>query len=204
MTAAKSLCDRALLLDHGHPLKFGNPEEVTNLYLELVARKISEQSGGEVASSVQLTGKMHRHGTGEGRVRHVEVIPPDPIPFGTEVTFRFYLEYLSDVPESGIGFFIRDMYGNDILGINTFEEGKSLGNRRKGEQVVVEFQLPLHLRPGSYSISPGLSYDRTELRYLDWIDNAAFFVMEKPSGGQTVHGLVYIPNKVFIRTREDG
>src|SRR6185436_7933820 len=145
--------------------------------------------------------KMHRHGSGEGKIRGVQVLnsnlePAQHIRFGEEVTFRFFLEYCADVSTSGLGFYIRDRYGNDIIGINTFEEQMPLGQRKKGDRLIIDFKLPLYFAAGSYSISPGFSYHPNEPRYLEWIDNAAFFEMEKPLSGKQIYGFAYIPNQV--------
>lgn len=219
LMAIKSFCRQTLLLDHGVPLKFGSTEDVTNYYLNLMAQKIAGQaaleegpngSGAEVpaearefVANLQDSPRIHRHGSGEGKIRGVQILnsanaPADHAEFGEEITFRFFLEYLADVPESILGFFVRDIYGNDILGINTHEEGRPLGARKKGDRVVVDFRLPLRLREGSYSISPGFSISRTEPRYLEWIDNAAFFQMEKPKDGRLVHGFFHVPNEVSV------
>ncbi len=218
MMAVKSFCNHALLLDHGKQILFGNPEEVTNRYLSLVAEKIAKEEASqstqeepslneahdvEFPVALQETPKMHRHGSGEGRIRGIQILnsqmhPVQRVAFGEEVTFRFFLEYCVDVPFSGLGFYVRDSYGNDIVGINTFEEQKSLGKRKKGDRLIVDFRLPLYFQSGSYSVSPGLSYHPSEPRYLEWIDNAAFFEIEKPLSGKQIFGFTYVPNKVMV------
>jgi lipopolysaccharide transport system ATP-binding protein len=222
MLAVKSLCNLALLLDHGKTVSFGNPEDVTNQYLSLTAKKIALQDSngnghGNAIQEIQLktsqndfkeslveTPKMHRHGTGAAKIRAVQIVnsesqPIDVVPFGEQVRFLFHVEYLEDVQESGLGFYLRDKYGNDILGINTFEEKQDLGSRKKGDRLIVEFKLPIFLRPGSYSVSPGLSYHRSEPRYLDWIDNALFFQVDRPSSGRYVYGFMHVQNQVNIQ-----
>ncbi len=220
MVAVKSFCNHALLLDHGKQILFGNPEEVTNRYLSLVAEKIAredvlqfreeepslpEAHDVEFPEELQETPKMHRHGSGEGRIRGIQILnsrlhPAQQIAFGEEVTFRFFLEYCADVPVSGLGFYIRDHYGNDIVGINTFEEQTPLGNRKIGDRLIVDFKLPLYFAAGSYSVSPGFSYHPNEPRYLEWIDHAAFFEMNKPLSGKQIYGFAYIPNQVTVHT----
>ena len=222
MLAVKSLCNLALLLDHGKTVSFGNPDDVTNKYLCLTAEKIKLQDSngnGHVKSNPAIesnvsahhfreslveTPKMHRHGSGEAKIRAVQILnsksePLDVISFGEEVSFLFHIEYLEDVQESGLGFYLRDRYGNDVLGINTFEEKQDLGSRKKGDRVIVEFKLPIYLRPGSYSLSPGLSYHRSEPRYLDWIDNALFFQVDRPSSGRHVYGFMHVQNQVSVQ-----
>lgn len=175
MTALKSLCERGLLLDRGSPVVSGTAEEAANGYLALVAERLAT---GKQAQITIKNGSVKRHGTGEGQISRFEILhsdgrQTDTVQFGEETTFRFHLHFMMDVPESGVGFYIRDRFGNDLIGINTFEEGRTLGPRRKGDTVIVEFRLPLFLREGSYSISPGFAYNPTDPRYLDWIDNAA-------------------------------
>lgn len=222
MLAVKSLCNLALLLDHGKTVLFGNPDDVSNEYLSLTAKKIalqdsngnghskpvqqihSEVSNHAFQETLVESPKMHRHGSGEAKIRAVQILdseskPVDVVSFGEAVSFLFHIEYLEDVQESGLGFYLRDKYGNDILGINTFEEQQDLGSRKKGDRLIVEFKLPIFLRPGSYSVSPGLSYHRSEPRYLDWIDNALFFQVDPPSSGRYVYGFMHVPNQVNIQ-----
>lgn len=219
IAAVRSLCTRALLLDHGSQVIFGSPEEVTNRYLDLTAQKIARQemtqevpgeepglpsTGEEFLTEIPGSEKMYRHGSGEAKISGLQILNSKGLPtrlvaFGEEVTFRFYIEYRADVPESGIGFYIRDLYGIEIVGVNTFEERKPFGARKKGDRLIVDFRLPLHLREGSYSVSPGLSIHPTEPRYLDWIDNAVVFEMEKPVSGKRIYGLTYIPNSITVQ-----
>lgn len=224
MLAVKSLCNLALLLDHGKTVSFGNPEDVTNQYLSLTAKKIALQDSNgngnghgksvqqihlnssqyEFKESLVETPKMHRHGSGAAKICAVQILnsqsePIDVITFGEQVRFLFHIAYLEDVQESGLGFYVRDRYGNDILGINTFEEKQDLGSRKKGDRLIVEFKLPVFLRPGSYSVSPGLSYHPSEPRYLDWIDNALFFQVDRPLSGRHVYGFMHVENQVNIQ-----
>jgi homopolymeric O-antigen transport system ATP-binding protein len=199
MAAVKSLCDHAILLDRGKLVKQGNPEEVTNYYLASVAEKIASEENIETQKE-ELSQSL-RHGTGEAKVTHIEILPErDEIPFAQEAIFKFHIEYFSDVPETILGFLIRDRYGNDLIGINTHEERKPIGPRSTGDRLTIEFKLPIYLRPGTYSISPGLSYDPVEPRYLDWINNAAFFRVGEPLTGQRIHGFYWVPNEIKIQT----
>jgi lipopolysaccharide transport system ATP-binding protein len=210
LTAIKSLCDSAILLDRGIVQKHGNTEDVSNFYLNLVSQKFATEDVVKTTNAPNrqwlnftIPENAHRHGTGEARICGVQILnsklmPVETVTFGEEVTFRFFLEYLSDVPESGLGFYVRDRYGNDILGINTFEEGRVLGIHKAGDRLIIDFQLPIYFRPGSYSVSPGFSRHRMDPNYLDWIDNAAFFELTPPSSGKIIHGLVHVPNQVAV------
>jgi hypothetical protein len=51
--------------------------------------------------------------------------------------------------------------------------------------------MSLRFRPGAYSISPGLSYNQHEMRYMDWINNALVFEIVDRQPGRTVFGLTH-------------
>ena len=199
MAAVKSLCHAAMLLDAGKMVMFGHPADVSNLYLKMISERIAQQQTMK-PSPKQPT--FSRHGSGEAQILSVQVFSnsqqTEIVPFGEEVTFRFLVHYFADIPESILGFYIRDQYGNDLIGINTHEEGKRIGPMRKGEQLEVEFTLPLYLRPGSYSVSPGLAYHPNEMQYLDWINHAVVLQIQSNSN-QKVHGFFWVPNEITIR-----
>ncbi len=150
--------------------------------------------------------RFSRHGSSEAQIVSIEILVADQrvetVSLGDTVTFRFGIEYFADITESILGFYIRDRYGNDLIGINTHEEGKPIGAMKKGDRLVIEFKLKVLLRPGSYSISPGLSYHPTEMHYLDWIDNGAVFQVENTAGPR-VHGFFWVPNEINIRKLEE-
>jgi homopolymeric O-antigen transport system ATP-binding protein len=203
MTAVKSLCHHALLLVQGEVARYGNPEEVTNCYLSVIAEQIAKADAGQHTQK-QERPTSQRHGTFEAKIIRAEVLvndsPAEIVLFGEEAIFRFHIEYFADVSESILGFYIRDRYGNDLIGINTHEENRPIGPRKKGDRLAIEFKMRLFLREGSYSVSPGLAYDPTEPRYLDWINNAAFFQMG-PSG-KRIHGFIWIPNEIIINEQQ--
>lgn len=205
MTAVKSLCQQAILLNAGQVACFGTPEEVTNRYLRLIADTIALQEQ-ERPYQENHTGEraISRHGTGEAKIVSVEILvnnhPIGAVSFEEQVTFRFGLEYFTEVEESILGFFIRDRYGNDLIGINTHEEGMRIGPKKKGDRLVIDFKLPLHLREGTYSVSPGLSYHPTDRRYMDWIDHAAIFQMK--ASDRRIHGFFWVPSEITIKEIE--
>jgi lipopolysaccharide transport system ATP-binding protein len=105
--------------------------------------------------------------------------------------FRFHLEFSTAVKQPILGFFLRDRLGTDLIGVNTHQEGCPLPAVKPGDQLTVDFVLPLRLRPGAYSISPGLSYHQDEMRYLDWQDHAFVFEIIDLEPGRTVFGMTH-------------
>ena len=218
LEAAKRLCDQVHVLERGRLIRSGHAADVANWYL---ARISQPESAGDRCTASAITSKashpstdlnnadsdaafrFFRHGDGRGQIRRVEITGADGRPAETvrmdeEVTFRFELEFRAAVGSPVLGFYVRDRLGTDVIGINTFEEGTDLPAVQPGDRMTVEFTLPLRLRPGHYSVSPGLSYNRDEMRYLDWQDNALVFRVVDPRPGRTVFGLTHPPVRVAI------
>jgi lipopolysaccharide transport system ATP-binding protein len=206
LEAAKRLCDRLHVLEHGRLIRSGAPDAVANWYLGhmtgglvaggLVAGEQASAGRSLPESSQQAPGALFRHGDGNGQITRVELSTLD----GKVVTkarmddtyrLRFELAFRTAVDSPIIGFYLRDRMGTDLIGVNTYQEGADLGAVRPGDRVTVDFILPLSLRPGHYSINPGLAYNQHEMRYMDWVDNALVFEIVDPVPGRTVFGLTH-------------
>jgi len=231
VSAVKSVCDIGVFLRHGQVVKVSDPEDVVNLYLAYVAEREASRSGqpyrqsaepglvlSESASMAEHVGgpplfridshfeqraHLFRHGTGEARVRNVEILdelgrPVAPVLFGQSVCIRVHVEFLADVPEPILGFLLRDRHGIDLVGINTWAENCPLGRRKAGERLVVDFVISLSIRPGSYSVSPALSRDPFLPQYLDWVDNACVFEVMPADPRIPIYGMVHFPTAIHI------
>jgi len=233
LVAVKSICDLGVFLHHGHVVKVSDPEEVVNLYLAHVAEREASRSGQAYGKAAGRStepptdsaaeggpvlyrvdphfderASLFRHGTGDARIRNVEVLddrgrPLAAVPFGQSVCVRIHVEFLADAPEPIVGYLLRDARGVDILGVNTWEERRPLGPRRAGERVVVDFTTPLPLHPGSYSVNPAVAYDPIIQKYLDWVDNARVIEVMPPGPDFPIYGLVYLPTRVTIHQEPD-
>jgi hypothetical protein len=58
--------------------------------------------------------------------------------------------------------------------------------------VVYVFSLPLHLKPGVYSISPSVPYTQEEARWMDYVENAVVFSVIDKDPKRLIFG-VYLP-----------
>jgi lipopolysaccharide transport system ATP-binding protein len=202
LEAAKRLCDRLHVLEHGRVIRSGAPDAVANWYL-------GHMTGGNQsidASESHLGGgkEQFRHGDGNGRITNVQLLTLEARPVRVarmdEVyRLRFEMEFQETIEAPIIGFYLRDRMGTDVIGVNTHQENAPLPTVRPGDNVTVDFILPLRLRPGHYSVNPGLAYNQHEMRYLDWIDNALVFEVIDPVAGRTVFGLTH--PEVRVETR---
>ncbi len=230
MGAVKSVCDMAVFLCHGQVVKVSDPDEVVNLYLAYAAEREASRSGqpyrqsaepglvpSESSSMTEHAGSplfradrhfeqrahLFRHGTGEARIRNVEILdglarPLAAVAFGQSVCIRVHVEFHAEVPAPILGFLLRDRHGVDVVGINTWAENRPLGPRKAGERLVVDFVTSLSIRPGSYSVNPALSRDPFLPQYLDWVDNASVFEVIPADPRIPIYGIVHFPTDIRI------
>jgi ABC-2 type transport system ATP-binding protein len=181
--------------------------------LDYMIEHEDEEDAGEATPSfkegVGLAGKMFRHGTGEARVHAVEVLdelhrPNDRIPLDSTMTVRVHASYERAVEASEMRIILRNKAGLDVFSTATGSALRpSLGGRAAGERVVVDFAFRVPLRPGDYSITAALSRPEDRDVYLDRVDVAAVFKIERPDGRGSVQGLIDLPAQVRIHDQEN-
>jgi len=176
--AVKTLCNRALLLDHGSLLRDDTPEAVLEYYNGLIAARRADyeirqhEAGGRVTT---------RSGSSEAVIESVELlsggVSSRAIGSGQAATIRVRLSARTPLPELTVGVLIRDRLGNDVFGTNTFHLGMSHAALNAGEEVAVDFVFPeMALGAGSYSITAALHSRDTHLALnYDWWDRSLVF-----------------------------
>jgi len=174
MSAVKVLCDEALLLHKGRIIESGAPEAVVNSYNFLLS-KLGHQQGGMVLQ------RAHDdcYGSYDARIISVQIYGAESgetsLLAGESACIEVRVSAQKDIPELVIGFMLRDRFGQDIFGTNTYhlQQGLSL---REGDSAVATFRLPVELAPGEYSVTVAL---HTNYHHLDdcmhWMDRAATF-----------------------------
>lgn len=215
MTMVRAVCTEAMLLAGGRVEAHDDPATIANLYH---ARTASLEAAAEAATTpVDTAGaadsegddfeervRLFRHGSGEARIRRVELVDPDggplsTVPFDAEVILRVHVSYDRDVPSSIVGFSLRDRTGTDVVGTNTHEERVAVPARRAGETLLVEFRQRLPLARGTYSVTTAVARHPEVPDYLDWVDNALVLTVLPPESGKAVHGKVSLPVTVAVR-----
>lgn len=136
-----------------------------------------------------------RHGTGEARIQNVEILnnqqrPVENVESGSTITIRVHLQYLKDIEDSVLNVTLRNKTGTDIFSTSTTREGTSLGVRKEGERVVVDFTFAAPLRPDNYNVNASVAYPQNRKGYLDWVDVAAAFKMLRAENQGPIRGLI--------------
>jgi ABC-2 type transport system ATP-binding protein len=224
----KNFCTDAMLLHEGRTIAQGDTSSVVDQYNALLAnteaRRRADIEGLDARLSYRMSdgknapeplafkenSKLNgaqrsrlRHGTGEARVRHVELLnsrgEPVYVVYPHEkVTIRVHLEYLEPVTQSSLGITLRNTEGLDIFQASTGSDKALLGRRLAGERVIVDFVCKLPLTHGSYSVNTAVSPPEGMGLFLDWVDVAAVFELAPPQGRAPIHGLVDLPTQIEV------
>jgi lipopolysaccharide transport system ATP-binding protein len=173
LNSLKILCDRMLLLDRGSVVERGDPESVVERYNSLIARlddqeriySTEERVEGYGTREAEITGVRLGSGAREAAL----------FAAGQRGWIEVEVSAHERIEEVGVGILIRDRYGQDIFGTNSWHHGKSLNIEPNG-RYRYRFDLAFDLGPGSYTLTVALHTGDSHVeRCLHWKDRAAEF-----------------------------
>lgn len=181
MGDVRALSDRVILLDKGHVLKDGPPDEVVDYYNALIAAKENENL--KVEQRREKDGwAFTRSGTFQVQTSTLELLdaesrePVKMAQVGQPLVLRLVAKAEADVSRLVLGYMLRDRTGHIVWGTNTWHTKQILQNIKAGQEI--EFRLPFTctLGQGSYSFSLSLAGADTHLENnYEWQDNALVF-----------------------------
>lgn len=190
LSALSQFCSSAVLLDQGRKICEGEPEDVASRYRALVFEResreagtgagyveVDEESGLPLISTIPYVHNRFGEGRAEllGIILHTEdgEVVSD-VRAGQELNILISVRFKEDAEFPIVGVTIRDRMGTEITATNTSYEGTTLPPLRAGTIITVRLKMKIpRLRPGSYSISPGVARGNIwEHEIEDWIDNA--------------------------------
>ncbi|WP_227367875.1 ABC transporter ATP-binding protein [Halomonas sp. M20] len=165
LNAVKMLCDRALVLEDGHVVFNGDADDAVNRYNRIMARQAEEEEG-------RHQDRHHgAYGSGEIRVIHGEVIGDDShsatIASGEMLDVCLTLKASTDVEDATLGLLIRDRFGQDIFGVNTFQLDQSLSLKQAQSQQV-HLRVKADIAPGKYTVTVALHSREHHLEDCYW------------------------------------
>ncbi|MDP3466612.1 MAG: ABC transporter ATP-binding protein [Sulfuricurvum sp.] len=173
-----SLCDRAILLERGHILKDGSPEETMDYYNALIA----EKENSTIRQEKLADGKVQTiSGTGEATIEESGLYNSigekvELIGVGDPVELRIKIKMYQDIPELVVGYMIRDRLGQPIFGTNTQYLNYSFTSLTSAESFECIFNFVANIGVGSYSLSLALHGTHSHvLANYEWKDNALMF-----------------------------
>lgn len=176
--AIQSICDRAILLDAGHLVKTGAPEEVMDFYNALLA----ERENHRVSQNPRQDGKVETlSGSGEATISDVALLNEsgarvEIIDVGSTVTLRVVAKIHAPIPCLIMGYMIKDRLGQPIYGTNLHHLDMPLYNLAAGEALTFQIRFAANLGAGSYSVAIALTSTDTHLvNNFEWRDFALVF-----------------------------
>lgn len=206
--SVKSLCSRCVYLDGGKVVAVGPSAVVSELYVRSMREEMNEEhrrfarvsptftKHAETAAVSLVNGNQtfkisaefekrvaqFRYGTGEVRVRLVELlnlqdIPVTHIEFNQTVKIRVYFEAFAEKSIS-VNASIFDEKKNNITGCGFQHVDQPYLVTRPGRKYVVQYLFRLPLQEGNYSIRINLSSPIVEnetAEFIDLINDAVVF-----------------------------
>jgi ABC-type polysaccharide/polyol phosphate transport system ATPase subunit len=149
MGAMKDLCDEVALLDHGHLVSIGKPDDVIDTYM------------GGVEKDVRPDGEYGmRFGRGGAFIERVEMLgrngePIESLQTGDTITFRIHARAEERIEPPVFRLEIHNTHGMVIGGANTRYHGMNLDMARG--RFTIDYEIDhLLLVPGAYDISATL------------------------------------------------
>lgn len=166
MSAVKSLCDHALLLEGGRIIDQGLPKDVVDHYHAMFLHR-SHQGDVPVVINrptervAQAQTPRPLAGTGEVELAKLEMFDAQGRiveHVTSEETLSIVVHLLArrdlDSPHYGIG--IRNRFGHSVFETNTYCMGQTPPSVAAGETVRVEWRVVANLLKGDYSITVGV------------------------------------------------
>ena len=177
MNAVKVLCDKALLLDHGSVVEAGDPDKVINTYNFLLAKK----SKGEEIRVVDTCERGKTYGNfkieiTDARMLNQQGREAEVFVTGEACTIELDLKANESVDQITAGILIRDRFGQDIFGTNTYHLKVPIGLKR-GESCTIKYVIEeFNLGPGQYTLSPAAHREDVHLNECyQWVDGIRSF-----------------------------
>ncbi len=164
MSAVREYCDRAVLLEKSKIVMEGKPDDIAAEYNKLFItdnHKVTKEKSGQ------------RWGTGAIKTTDVDVVVNDD-----KIKISQTIEGKSEIENPVIGFRISDAVGKEVLGTNSYVEGKKTGTIAAKSKQVFVWEFPNVLSDGTYRVDPAILLGDA-VTVCDWWDGAAEFTIYK-------------------------
>ena len=176
LNAVKMLCDKAILLTNGKTMDEGKPEKVVNTYNFLLAQLEDKESTGKIFGE---RNDQTDYGTMEIKITDVKVIGEKSkssiVASGEKTCINVDFFSAIDFDDLTVGIIIRDRFGQDIFGTNTYHCGVKV-DCKENHGYTCTFNMSMDIAPGKYTVSPSVhTKDVHMYNCFNWIDNAATF-----------------------------
>jgi len=176
LNSLKLLCDRLILLNKGEIVDEGEPERVINKYNYLIAKLDKEQDG---KLNIRENSCQTEYGNYLAQIKNVRIYGVESnsnvISSGEEAVIEIEVESHKDINDVTLGILIRDKFGQDIFGTNTFHYDKNI-KYKKNHTYIYKFEMVMNIGIGKYTLTVALhSQDNHLSNCFHWKDKAVEF-----------------------------
>jgi ABC-type polysaccharide/polyol phosphate transport system ATPase subunit len=145
LDAVREMCDRAIVLDHGHVVFDGPVAEGVELYRQRVA-SAAAPAGPRRADARRI------------RVDHVELLDPAGQPVGeiapsSPMTCRVRIRARDEVEVCSIGMIVTRGDGTHLYELHTTWQGVGVGPLEPDQEAVIDLRFTAHLLAGHYHVA---------------------------------------------------
>jgi ABC-type polysaccharide/polyol phosphate transport system ATPase subunit len=178
LDAVREMCDRTIVLDHGHVVFDGPVAEGVELYRQRVA-------------SATAPAGPRRADAGRIRVDHVELVdaagqPAGEIAPSTPLTCRVRIRAREDVDVCSIGMIVTRGDGTHLYELHTTWQGVGVGPLLPDQEAVVDLRFTAHLLAGHYNVTVVVTDVAGRETWAVVPDAARFAVSPAPGGAGLV------------------
>jgi lipopolysaccharide transport system ATP-binding protein len=174
LNSLKLLCDRLILLNNGEIIEEGEPEKVINKYNFFIAKLNDKENKLEIKNP-----QKNSFGIFDVEIKSVSIKGEESnsnvISSGETAIIETKIFSKIDIDNMTVGIRIKDKYGQDIFGTNTYHYDMKISFKKNKEYVCL-FKMPLNIGVGKYSISMAIHTNDTHLEHCShFIENACDF-----------------------------
>ncbi len=221
----QTVCDEAILLDHGTILTSGPPVNVFHAYQELQSRReeeyvkrlrltqgsraywLDDLEGGleDVGFQPSSEGEEYRFGSGDAEILEVELydhqhVPCRAVKRGNWVTVAMTIKFHRDIKTPSAGMAIHTPVGVAVYGISTDNADCPLESLTAGAVLTIKFSILTQFHTGSYILSCGVTEKLgTHVRMLDKRKDVLVFQVHS---AKRFVGLAYMETNISVKVHE--
>ena len=216
LRAVTNMCNRVILLDHGHVAYEGAPPEGVAQYTKILHNeqfakgsdeKKQDRLSDDLVTKIQtvapdfdewlMIAREDRGGAGEVEIVRASVtrdeLPIANIQQGEKVTLRLLVHSVVAKERMIFGYTIKDRVGNAVFGENSLCLGDSSLSLEKGYSIVEYGFIWPQVYPDNYTLTVGIGEGTHPLTHAVqcWAHNIVSFAAVAP--GVAVHGMFNNP-----------
>jgi lipopolysaccharide transport system ATP-binding protein len=164
MNTVKTLCDSAIMLDHGRMIDCGEPKDVVDFYQNMILKKSHQGDVPVQVKKIEKEKNVNNSSISTGEVELVSFKIYNEK--GEEISYIesekvikiiYKVKALKDLDEPHYGLMIRNNRGLSVFETNTYCMKLRTDKLSRGQTAKIEWVMDFPLSPGTYSFSVGVA-----------------------------------------------